>query len=156
MSFYNLKELNIKLIDFTSMLSPLGVVKKIVSDGDKHLFQISFHESLKIREGKYEVNKKQNNIKHSPIKIYFEDNLGFIINETCGILEIPNNINIDNEYFSELKEKDIKNVTKHLRKNLPKDSQNILRNGIKIKGKKITDPDTINIINFNGFHTVSL
>ena len=156
MSFYNLKQLNIKLIDFTTMLSPLGVVKKIVSDGDKHLFEINFHEPLKLYEGEYEVNKKQNNIKNTPIKIYFEDNLGLIINDNSGILEIPNNIDIDNEYFSQLKDKDIKNITKFIRKNLPKDSQNILKNGLKIKGKKITDPDKINIINFEGFHSVNL
>ena len=46
MSFYNLKELNIKLIDFSTLLSPLGVVKKIVSNGNKHLFEINFHDSL--------------------------------------------------------------------------------------------------------------
>jgi hypothetical protein len=156
MSFYNLKELNIKLIDFATMLSPLGVVKKIVSNGEKHLFEIYFHESLKLYEGQYEVNKKQNNINHTPLKIYFEDNLGFIINETSGILEISNNINIDNEYFENIKDKISKNITKHLRKNIPKDSQNILRNGLKLKGKKITDPDKINIINFDGYHTVNL
>ena len=156
MSFYNLKQLNIKLIDFTTMLSPLGVVKKIVSDGDKHLFEINFHEPLKLHEGEYEVNKKQNNIKHTPIKIYFEDNLGLIINDNSGILEIPNNIDIDNEYFSQLEDKNIKNISKFIRKNLPKDSKNILKNGLKIKGKKITDPDKINIINFEGFHSVNL
>ena len=156
MSFYNLKELNIKLIDFSTMLSPLGVVKKIVSNGDKHLFEIYFHEPLKIIDGEYEVSKKKNGIKNTPLKIYFEDNLGFIINGTSGIVEISNNINIDNEYFSNIKETDCKNVAKHLRKNIPKDSQNILRNGLRIKGKKITDPDKINIINFDGFHTVNL
>lgn len=156
MSFYNLKQLNIKLIDFTSMLSPLGVVKKIVSDGDKHLFEINFHQSLKLNEGEYELNKKKNNIKNTPLKIYSEDNLGLIINETSGILEISNTIDIDSDYFSSLKERDIKSITKFIRKNLPKDSQNILRNGLKIKGKKITDPNKINIINFEGFHSVNL
>lgn len=156
MSFYNLKELNIKLIDFSTLLSPLGVVKKIVSNGSKHLFEINFHGSLNLYEGEYEINKKKNLIKKTPIKIFFEDNLGYIINDNIGILEIPDDIDIDDEYFSELKEKDTKNVTKFLRKNIPKNSQNILRNGLRLKGKKITDPEKINILNFDGFHMVSL
>ena len=156
MSFYNLKELNIKLIDFSTLLSPLGVVKKIVSNGNKHLFEINFHDSLNLYEGEYEINKKKNLIKKTPIKIFFEDKLGYIINDNIGILEIPDEIDIDDEYFSELKEKDTKNVTKFLRKNIPKNSQNILRNGLRLKGKKITDPEKINILNFDGFHMVSL
>ena len=59
MSFYNLKELNIKLIDFSILLSPLGVVKKIVTNGDKHLFEINFHNSLNLYEGDFEINKKK-------------------------------------------------------------------------------------------------
>jgi hypothetical protein len=156
MSFYNLKELNIKLIDFSILLSPLGVVKKIVSNGTKHLFEINFHDSLNLYEGEYEINKKKNLIKKTPIKIFFEEKLGYIINDNIGILEIPDDIDIEDEYFSELKEKDSKNITKFLRKNIPKNSQNILRNGLRLKGKKITDPEKINILNFNGFHTVSL
>ena len=156
MSFYNLKELNIKLIDFSTLLSPLGVVKKIVSNGNKHLFEINFHDSLNLYEGEYEINKKKNLIKKTPIKIFFEDKLGYIINDNIGILEISDDIDVDDEYFSELKVKDSKNVTKFLRKNIPKNSQNILRNGLKLKGKKITDPEKINILNFDGFHMVSL
>ena len=156
MSFYNLKELNIKLIDFSTLLSPLGVVKKIVSNGNKHLFEINFHDSLNLYEGEYEINKKKNLIKKKPIKIFFEDKLGYIINDNIGILEISDDIDVDDEYFSELKVKDSKNVTKFLRKNIPKNSQNILRNGLKLKGKKITDPEKINILNFDGFHMVSL
>ena len=155
MSFYNLRELNIKLIDLTTMLSPLGKVNKIVSNGDKHLFEINFHDSLNLYEGEYELNKKSN-INNTPIKIFCEDNLGLIINNNTGILEISNNIYIDDDYLLELKERDIKNITKFLRKNIPKYSQNILRRGLKLKGKKITDPETINILNFDGFNIVNL
>ena len=81
MSFYNLKELNIKLIDFSILLSPLGVVKKIVTNGNRHLFEINFHNSLNLYEGKFEINKKKNLIKTTPIKIFFEKKLGYIIND---------------------------------------------------------------------------
>ena len=156
MSFYNLKELNIKLIDFSTLLSPLGVVKKIVSNGEKHLFEINFHESLDLYKGEYEINKKKNMIKNTPIKIFYDSTLGYIINNNKEILEISNDMDINDDYFSELKDKDSKNVTKFLRKNLPKNSQNILKKGLKLKGKKITDPEKINIMNFKGFHIVSL
>ena len=156
MSFYNLKELNIKLIDFSILLSPLGVVKKIVTNGNRHLFEINFHNSLNLYEGKFEINKKKNLIKKTPIKIFFEEKLGYIINDNIGIIEIPDNIDVNDEYFADLKDKDLKNITKFLRKNIPKNSQNLLRDGLKLKGKKITDPEKINILNFEGFHMVSL
>jgi hypothetical protein len=156
MSFYNLKELNIKLIDFSILLSPLGVVKKIVTNGNRHLFEINFHNSLNLYEGEFEINKKKNLIKKTPIKIFFEEKLGYIINDNIGIIEISDEIDINDEYFSNLKEKDLKSITKFLRKNIPKNSQNILRDGLKLKGKKVTDPEKINILNFNGFHMVSL
>tara|TARA_Y100000816_G_C25776187_1_gene407263 strand:- start:134 stop:604 length:471 start_codon:yes stop_codon:yes gene_type:complete len=156
MSFYNLKELNIKLIDFSILLSPLGVVKKIVTNGDKHLFEINFHNSLNLYEGEFEINKKKNLIKKTPIKIFFEEKLGYIINSSIGIIELPDKIDINDDCFADLKDKDSKTISKFLRKNIPKNSQNILRNGLKLKGKKITDPEKINILNFEGFHMVSL
>ncbi len=156
MSFYNLKELNIKLIDFSILLSPLGVVKKIVTNGEKHLFEINFHNSLNLYEGDFEINKKKNLIKKTPIKIFFEEKLGYIINNNIGIIELPDNIDVNDEYFADIKDKDSKTISKFLRKNIPKNSQNILRNGLKLKGKKVTDPEKINILNFEGFHMVSL
>ena len=39
MTFYNLKQLNIRLSDFICLLSPLGVVTKIVSNGNQNLVQ---------------------------------------------------------------------------------------------------------------------
>ena len=46
MTFYDLKKLNIKLADFICLMSPLGVVTKIVNNGNQNLVLIEFHDNL--------------------------------------------------------------------------------------------------------------
>lgn len=149
MTFFTLKDLKIKLVDFINLLSPLGVVKKIVSNGEQHLFEIYFHNSL-IIENSDEHNNYMNN---SILKLYYDVNLGNIVNEKLCILEIPNGINTNDKYFRNCKNKDKETISKFLRKNIPKDCHNILKNNIKIKNK-ITNPDKINISNLNGYQRV--
>lgn len=149
MKFLSLNQLNLKILDFTNLMTPLGVVKKIVSNGDTHLFEILFHSKISLMNGEFKVAKNTNIIENTQFKLFCDDKMGFIINENCCILEIPNNIEVnDNE--------DLKIVIKNLRKNITKQCSRILQNGFNLKRKKITDPESINIINFEGFHVVDL
>ena len=150
MSFYTLNELQIKLLDFTTLLSPLGVVKKIVSNGNTHLFEIFFHNKVQNIKGSIKPVKDSNFISSNLIKLFYDDNYGFIVNETSCILEIPNNL------FLEDKNSDLKKLAKGVRKLIPKVSSDILNNGFNLKTRKITNPESINILNFDGFHTVSV
>ena len=150
MSFYTLNELNIKILDFITLLSPLGVVKKIVSNGNKHLFEINFHNKMKFKDGNNKPSKNTNYISGNIIRLYFDNNLGFIVNDTSCILEIPNNLEIKDT------ETDIKKISKTIRKNIPKLSVDILNNGLNLKNRKITNPESINILNFEGYHSVSV
>ena len=90
MNYYTLCELNIKLLDFISLLSPLGDVKKIVSNGIRHLVEINLHNSI-LDSGKdnntNDINNKNNNIEKKIIKIYRDQKLGYIINDNIAILE---------------------------------------------------------------------
>ena len=150
MNFLTLKQLNIKLLDFTTLLSPLGVVKKIVSNGEKHLFEINFHNKINIYTGKYQLNKKTNTIDNTFLKLFYDSKYGLIINENSCIIEIPNSIQVDDKLD------DLKSVVKKIRKMIPKDCSNILNGGLNLEKRKITDPESINIINFNGFQKVDL
>ena len=47
MSFHTLNELNIKLVDFITLLSPLGVVKKIVIM--ETLTYLKFFSTIKLK-----------------------------------------------------------------------------------------------------------
>ena len=91
MNYYTLNDLNIKLLDFIILLSPLGDVKKFVSNGEQHLVEIFFHKDLilKIDSDSLSNNKidlKSNgNLNDSLLKIYNDLNLGFIINNKCAI-----------------------------------------------------------------------
>lgn len=150
MSFHTLNELNIKLVDFIILLSPLGVVKKIVSNGDKHLFEIFFHNKVESIKGTNKPTKNTNYISGNLIKLFYDENYGFIINDNSCILEIPNNLSIDKN------ENDLKKIGKDIRKLIPKISIEILNNGLDLKKRKITNPESINILNFEGYHTVSV
>ena len=150
MSFYSLNELQIKLLDFTTLLSPLGVVKKIVSNGDRHIFEIFFHNKVENIKGSIKPTKDSNFISSNLIKLFYDDNYGFIVNDNSCIIEIPNNL------FLEDKNTDLKKLGKCVRKLIPKVSLDILNNGFNLKTRKITNPESINILNFDGFHTVSV
>tara|TARA_B100000795_G_C22801801_1_gene442345 strand:+ start:2595 stop:3050 length:456 start_codon:yes stop_codon:yes gene_type:complete len=150
MSFYNLKELNIKLIDFITILSPLGVVKKMVSNGDRHLFDIKFHNKIPIYDGKFNIHIKTHIIESTLLKLFYYSKLGYIINENSCIIEIPNLLKINNSKIT-----DCKIIGKNIRKQLPKDLSKILNEGLNLKNSKITDPQSINIINFEGFNSVN-
>ena len=152
MTFYTLKDLNIKIIDFINLLSPLGIVKKIVSNGEQHLVEIYFHTPLNIE---INDNIENNYINKTLLKLYYHKNKGYIINERFCILEIPKGIDINNYYINDLKIKDKKNIGKYLRKNIPKDSQNILKHNLLLNNK-ITDPDKINILKFEGYQRISV
>ncbi len=149
MNFLSLNQLNLKILDFTNLMTPLGVVKKIVSNGDTHLFEILFHSKILLMDGQFKVDKNTNIIENTHFKLFCDQELGFIINENCCILEIPNMIEIKNN-------EDIKIITKNLRKNITKQCSKILQTGFNLKRMKITDPESINIINFEGFHVVDL
>ena len=150
MSFYSLNELQIKLLDFTTLLSPLGVVKKIVSNGDRHIFEIFFHNKVENIKGSIKPTKDSNFISSNLIKLFYDDKYGFIVNDNSCIIEIPNNL------FLEDKNTDLKKLGKGVRKLIPKISLDILNNGFNLKTRKITNPESINILNFDGFHTVSV
>lgn len=154
MNYYTLCELNIKLLDFISLLSPLGNVKKIVSNGAKHLVEINFHNSI----FKNENNKNMTNdiLDKTIIKIYNDNNLGYIINDNTAILELPKGIEDNNEYLNSLKEKNKETISKYIKKNIPKDCQKILKTKINMEGKNLTDPEKINILNFPGYRIVSV
>lgn len=152
MTFYTLKDLNIKIIDFINLLSPLGIVKKIVSNGEQHLVEIYFHCPLNIERND---NIEQNYINKTLLKLYYDTNMGYIINERLCILEIPQGIDINNNYLNDLKIKDKKNIGKFLRKNIPKDCHNILKHNLLLNNK-ISDPDKINILNFKGYQRISV
>ena len=149
MNFLSLNQLNLKILDFTNLMTPLGVVKKIVSNGDTHLFEILFHSKILLMDGQFKVDKNTNIIENTHFKLFCDQELGFIINENCRILEIPNMIEIKNN-------EDLKIITKNLRKNITKQCSKILQTGFNLKRMKITDPESINIINFEGFHVVDL
>lgn len=152
MTFYNLKELNIKLTDFICLLSPLGVVNKIVSNGNQNLVEIEFHNDLFKNTG---IEIKENNyIENSLIKLYEDSNYGFIINDKIGIFELPYGIDENSIYINNLDEKNNKNISKYIRKNFPKDCQKILKNGININKGKLTDPTKININNMPGYKSI--
>lgn len=153
MTFYTLHDLNIKLVDFINLLSPLGTVKKIVSNGDHHLVEIYFNNLLNIK-----LNNKENinnYINDTLLKLYFDEKMGYIINNKLCILELPKGIDSESKYLINAQGKDIKSISKYLRKNIPKDCINILKNHL-ILDKKTTDPDKINILNFNGYHKISV
>ena len=57
MCYYSLKDLNIKLVDFISLLSPLGSVRRIISNGDTHLAEICFHNSISLSNNKNQKEK---------------------------------------------------------------------------------------------------
>ena len=101
--------------------------------------------------GKEKLNLKNTNyISGNIIRLYCDKILGFIVNETSCILEIPNNLEIKDS------DDDIKKIGKNIRKNIPKISVDILNNGLNLKSRKITNPESINILNFEGFHSVSV
>ena len=154
MTFYNLKELNIKLTDFICLLSPLGVVNKIVSNGNQNLVEIEFHNDLFKNTG---IEIKENNyIENSLIKLYEDSNYGFIINDKIGIFELPHGIDENSLYINNLDEKNNKNISKYIRKNFPKDCQKILKNGININKGKLTDPTKININSIPGYKSIKV
>ena len=148
MDFYNLNDLNIKIIDFTMLLSPLGVVKKIVSNDKCYLFEIYFHEKININNGTFKINNN-NNIDNTLLSLFYDNNYGFIINESSCIIQV-NNLIEKNSKFT------LGEMGKYLRKNIPIISQKILKFGLDLSDKNKTNPDTINIINFNGFKKVCL
>ncbi len=154
MTFYNLKELNIKLTDFICLLSPLGVVNKIVSNGNQNLVEIEFHNDLFKNTG---IEIKENNyIENSLIKLYEDSNYGFIINDKIGIFELPYGIDENSIYINNLDEKNNKNISKYIRKNFPKDCHKILKKGININKGKLTDPTKININNIPGYKSITV
>ena len=149
MNFLSLNQLNLKILDFTNLMTPLGVVKKLVSNGDTHLFQILFHTKISLMDGEFKVDKNTNVIENTHFKLFCDEELGFIINENCCIIEIDNMIEVNTE-------NEIKIITKNLRKNITKQCSKILHTGFNLKRKKITDPESINLINFEGFHVIDL
>lgn len=152
MNYYTLCELNIKLLDFVSLLSPLGDVKKIVSNGMKHLVEINFHNSiLELTNNK---SDEKEHFDKTIIKIYKDNNFGYIINNNTAILELPIGIEDNSEYLSTLKDKNKDTISKYIKKTLPKDCMKISKNKILMNSKKLTDPEKINISNFPGYRKV--
>ena len=152
MTFYNLKQLNIRLSDFICLLSPLGVVTKIVSNGKQNLVQIEFHNDVLKNNGI--LIKDNEYINDSLIKLYKDNTHGFIVNDKIGILELPYGIEENSLYINKVSEKNIKNISKFVRKNIPKDCFNILSKGINIINEKCTDPNKININNIPGYKSI--
>ena len=163
MSFYTLPELNIKLIDFIYLLSPLGAVKKIVSNGIHHLVEIQLHnpiisdnlddnEIIKVDN----INQNIEFTENCPLRLYRDKKLGFIINKNICIIEIPKGISTDHKYLSKLNEKDKKSISKYIKKNIPKDCQKISKLKILFEKNIATDPESINIINFKGYRQISV
>ena len=161
MNYYTLNDLNIKLLDFVILLSPLGDVKKFVSNGEQHLVEIFFHKDLILKIDNDSISnnkidlKSNGNLNDSLLKIYNDLKFGFIINNKCAILEIPKGIDSDNTYLEKVKDKSKQSISKYLRKNIPKDCQKILKSNIICKNK-ITDPEKINILNFPGYQKVQV
>ena len=161
MNYYTLNDLNIKLLDFIILLSPLGDVKKFVSNGEQHFVEIFFHKDLILKIDNENINnnkidlKSNGNLNDSLLKIYNDLNLGFIINNKCAIIEIPKGIESDNTYLEKVKDKSKQSISKYLRKNIQKDCQKILKSNIICKNK-ITDPEKINILNFPGYQKVQV
>lgn len=153
MTFYTLKDLNIKLLDFINLLSPLGQVKKIVSNGDRHLVEIYFHDKVNIDNSNLGNEFKDSYINNTLFKLYFDIKMGYIINNNLCILEIPNGIDSNNNYLNNLKCKDKINISKFIKKNIPKDCLKILKHRF-VLNSKITDPESVNILNFNGYHKI--
>ena len=154
MTFYDLKKLNIKLLDFICLLSPLGVVTKIVSNGEHNLVELEFHQNLlksdgiKVRDNEY--------LENSLIKLYNDNNHGFIINENTGIFELPFGIEEDSHYIDKLNKKDSIEISKYIRKTFPKDCHKILKKGITIEDNKYTDPTKINLHQIPGYKTIKV
>ena len=161
MNYYTLNDLNIKLLDFIILLSPLGDVKKFVSNGNQHLVEIYFHKDLILKIDNDDINKNKidlksnGNLNDSLLKIYNDIKLGFIINNKSAIIEIPKGINTDSAYLEKIQDKNKQTISKYLRKNIPKDCQKILKSDIICKNK-ITDPEKINILNFPGYQKVQV
>ena len=162
MNYYTLCDLKIKLLDFISLLSPLGNVKKIVSNGVRHLVEINFHNSILQSNKDENINTNsistinQNILDNTLIKVYNDNNLGYIINDNTAILELPKGIEDNDEYLKNLKEKTKESISKYIKKNLPKDCQKILKKKINLEGKNLTNPENINILNFPGYRIVSV
>ena len=161
MNYYTLNDLNIKLLDFIILLSPLGHVKKFVSNGNQHLVEIFFHKELILKMDSDDINNDKidlnsnGNLNNSLLKIYNDLKLGFIINNKSAIIEIPKGIDTDSSYLEKVKDKDKNTISKFIRKNIPKDCQKILKSDIVCKNK-ITDPEKINILNFPGYQQVQV
>jgi hypothetical protein len=154
MTFYDLKKLNIKLADFICLLSPLGVVTKIVNNGNKNLVQIEFHDNLLKKNG-IQI-KEDDYIEDSLIRLYKDSKYGFIINDKIGIIELPYGIEEDSFYIKQLNEKTNKTISKFVRKKFPKDCQIILNKGISIDNIKYTDPNNININSILGHKSINV
>lgn len=154
MTFYDLKKLNIKLADFISLMSPLGVVTKIVNNGNKNLVQIEFHDNLFKNNG-LQI-KEDDYIEDSLIRLYKDSKYGFIINDKIGILELPYGIEEDSLYIKNLVNKTNKNISKYVRKKFPKDCQMILNKGIAINNIQYTDPNNINLNSILGHKSINV
>jgi hypothetical protein len=152
MTFYDLKKLNIKLLDFICLLSPLGVVNKIVSNGEHNLVELEFHQSL-LKTNGIKV-KGDEYLENSLIKLYNDNNHGFIINQNTGIFELPFGIKEDSHYIEKLNKKNSVEISKYIRKNFPKDCHKILKKGITIEENKYTDPTKINLHKIPGYKTI--
>jgi len=155
MTFYDLKELNIKLADFICLLSPLGVVTKIVSNGNQNLVQLEFHDNV-LKNNGIPISDNEY-IEDSLIKLYRDNTYGFIINDKMGIFELPYGIEEDNIYIQKLVDKNSKSISKYIRKNFPKDCHKILKRGLTINNdNKFSDPNKININSFPGYKTIKV
>ena len=75
MNFLSLNQLNLKILDFTNLMTPLGVVKKLVSNGDTHLFQILFHTKISLMDGEFKVDKNTNVIENTHFKLFCDEEL---------------------------------------------------------------------------------
>lgn len=144
----SLNKLNIKIIDFIYLLSPLGVVKKIVSNGSQHLFEINFHKVINLNDTG--IKLKNGYIEDTNIKIFNHNNHGYLLNNKQAIIEISNDF--------EINEDNISNISKLLKKNIAKDCSKILKRGIFINHENglITDPEKINILNFDNYQKVDV
>ena len=117
MTYYTLNDLNIKLVDFIGLLSPLGYSKKIASNGNRHLVEIYFNQYLDIDNSV--KSKELNFINSTLLKLYFDNKMGYIINNKLCILEIPNGIYDNDIYLDKLEIKNKISISKYLRKNIP-------------------------------------
>ena len=132
----------------------MGVVTKLVSNGKRNLVEIEFHNNLLKNNGIFV--KDDEYLEDSLIRLYKDNNHGYIINEKTGIFELPYGIEDTSFYIKKMDKKDINAISKFIRKKFPKDCQMILKKGISMNDIKYTDPTKINLNKIPGYKSIEV